>query len=96
LAIKREDFPWFGQMSLPREISIKNGRLIQKPIREIENYYGKRVSRQNVIVTDDCVLSSLEGRCIDMKVNVRSAGTYLSYGKFEIRFADNGKEYSSI
>ena len=96
LAIKREDFPWFGQMSLPREISIKNGRLIQKPIREIENYYGKRISRQNVIVTDDCVLSSVEGRCIDMTVNVRPTGSDLSYGKFEIRFADNGKEYSCI
>ena len=96
LAIKREDFPWFGQMSLPREISIKNGRLIQKPIREIENYYGKRISRQNVIVTDDCVLSSVEGRCIDMTVNVRPTGSDLSYGKFEICFADNGKEYSTI
>ena len=28
--------PWFGQMSLPRELSVKNGRLIQKPIRELE------------------------------------------------------------
>ena len=27
---------WFGQMSLPRELSIKDGRLIQKPVREIE------------------------------------------------------------
>ena len=96
LAIKREDFPWFGQMSLPREISIKNGRLIQKPIREIENYYGKRVSRQNVAVTDCCALSGIEGRCIDMTVNARPTGMELSYRKFEIRFADNGKEYSTI
>lgn len=28
---------WFGQMSIPRELSIKDGRLIQKPVREIEN-----------------------------------------------------------
>ena len=96
LGIKRDDFPWFGQMSLPREISIKNGRLIQKPIREIENYYGKRVSRQNVAVTDCCALSGIEGRCIDMTVNARPTGMELSYRKFEIRFADNGKEYSTI
>ena len=28
---------WFGQMGIPRELSIKDGRLIQKPVREIEN-----------------------------------------------------------
>ena len=27
--------PWFGQMSLPRELSIKNGRLFQKPVCEL-------------------------------------------------------------
>ncbi|MBQ7588241.1 MAG: GH32 C-terminal domain-containing protein, partial [Lachnospiraceae bacterium] len=96
VGIRRDDFPWFGQMSFPREISVRNGKLIQKPIREIENYYGKRVSRQNVLISDNCALSSIEGRCIDMTVNVRSTGSELSYKKFEIRFADNGKAYSTI
>ena len=27
---------WFGQMSLPRELSVHNGRLYQKPVRELE------------------------------------------------------------
>ena len=31
-----------------------------------------------------------------MTVNVRSTGSELSYKKFEIRFADNGKAYSTI
>jgi beta-fructofuranosidase len=30
--IRRDDFPWFGQMSIPREITIKDNRLIQWPI----------------------------------------------------------------
>ena len=94
--IRRDDFPWFGQMSFPREISLHNNKLIQKPIREIENYYGKRVSRQNVHISDSASLSSIEGRCIDMTVKVRSTDNALSYKKFEIRFADNGKAYSTI
>ena len=94
--IRRDDFPWFGQMSFPREISVENGKLIQKPAREIENYYGKRVSRKNVLISDSAALSSIEGRCIDMTVNVKPTGADLSYKKFEIRFADNGKAYSSI
>ncbi|WP_035769689.1 glycoside hydrolase family 32 protein [Butyrivibrio sp. NC2002] len=94
--IRRDDFPWFGQMSIPREISLHNNKLIQKPVREIENYYGKRISRQNVLISDSASLSSIEGRCIDMTVNVRSKDADLSYKKFEIRFADNGKAYSTI
>ena len=94
--IRRDDFPWFGQMSFPREISIRDNKLIQKPVREIENYYGKRISRQNVLISDSASLSSIEGRCIDMTINVRSTGKDLSYRKFELRFADNGKAYSTI
>ncbi len=94
--IRRDDFPWFGQMSFPREISLKNNKLIQKPAREISNYYGKRISRQNVLISDSASLSSIEGRCIDMTVNARSVIEDLSYTKFEIRFADNGKAYSTI
>ena len=94
--IRRDDFPWFGQMSFPREISLRGGKLIQKPVREIENYYGKRISRQNVLVSDSVSLSSIEGRCIDMTINVSSLSDELSYKKFEVRFADNGKAYSTI
>ncbi len=94
--IRRDDFPWFGQMSFPREISLSNNRLIQKPAREISDYYGKRISRQNVLISDSASLSSIEGRCIDMTVKARSLGSDLSYKKFEIRFADNGKAYSTI
>ena len=94
--IRRDDLPWFGQMSFPREIWIENNRLMQKPLREIENYYGKRISRQNVLISERASLSSIEGRCIDMTVKVRPALEDALYRKFEIRFADNGKSYSTI
>ena len=29
---------WFGQLTIPRELSEKDGLLIQRPIREIEAY----------------------------------------------------------
>ena len=34
---------WQGMMTIPREISLKNGRLIQKPVREIEKYHANMV-----------------------------------------------------
>ena len=94
--IRRDDFPWFGQLSIPREISLKDGRLIQKPIREIENYYKSRISRQNVAINEECSLSGIEGRVIDMTVNIRPAEGEDMYKKFQIKFADNGKAYSTI
>lgn len=94
--IRRDDFPWFGQLSIPRELSVKNGKLIQNPIREIENYYGKKICRQNVLINDSCALSSISGRTIDMTVNLRPLNMDNPYEKFEIRFADNGQFYSTI
>lgn len=29
---------WQGMMTLPRELEIKDGRIWQKPVKEIENY----------------------------------------------------------
>lgn len=43
---------WFGQMSLPRELTIRNGRLCQWPIRELEAYRCNKVTYQNVLVGD--------------------------------------------
>ena len=96
VGIRRDDFPWFGQLSIPRELSIKNGKLIQKPIREIEKYYGKMVSRENVYISENCALSGICGRTIDMTVNIRPMENREIFHKFEIRFADNGKSYSTI
>jgi beta-fructofuranosidase len=33
---RAQDIKWFGQMSLPRELSIRNGRLYQNPIRDLK------------------------------------------------------------
>ncbi|MBR1855858.1 MAG: glycoside hydrolase family 32 protein [Oribacterium sp.] len=93
--IRRDDFPWFGQLSIPREISVRDGRLIQNPISEIKNYYKKKISRQNVVITDSCALSSIAGRTIDMTIRLRPSQAKEMYRKFEIRFADNGKEFST-
>ena len=47
---------WFGQMSLPRELSLRDGRLIQNPIRELEQLHGRRGSYENVPVRAETVL----------------------------------------
>ena len=44
---------FMGQMTLPRELHIRNGRLCQTPVREIENYRINKVAYQNVMMTSE-------------------------------------------
>ncbi|MCQ2508767.1 MAG: glycoside hydrolase family 32 protein, partial [Dorea sp.] len=41
---------WYGQMSLPREIHIKNNRLYQEPVRELLDHRRNEVKYENVLV----------------------------------------------
>jgi beta-fructofuranosidase len=45
-----EERPWFGQMSLPRELFLKNGRLYQQPIRELSQYRSGQVEYRDVLL----------------------------------------------
>lgn len=88
--------PWFGQMSLPRELSIKNGRLIQKPIHELEDLRGEETRYENIKVADTIRLDGIKGRKIDMELSVRPADEQNIYRKFAVRFAQDDKYQTSI
>ena len=51
-SIRASDAPWAGQMSVPRELSLRDGRLYQKPIRELEDYRFNKREYKDVIVSD--------------------------------------------
>ncbi len=86
---------WFGQMSLPRELSLRDGRLIQTPIRELTRLRGRRVSYSNVPVRAETVLQGIYGRVLDMTVTVRPQ-TADSYSVFRVKFAKGSQHYSSL
>ena len=81
--------PWFGQMSIPRELSVKDGRLLQKPIRELEALRGARVAYENVTFTDILQLEGIQGRRIDMELVLRPVENQELYRKFAVRFAQD-------
>ncbi len=83
---------WFGQMSLPREVFIKNGRLYQQPIKEIEAMRANEVSYQNISIEDTTItLEGVKGRTVDMEVVIRPGDAENIFKKFAIRFAQNDK-----
>lgn len=87
---------WFGQMSLPRELSVKNGRLIQKPVRELEQMRTNKVSYENVEVSDVIRLDGMKGRRIDMELTLRPAEGEELYRKFAVRFAQNDTCHTAV
>jgi len=87
---------WFGQMSLPRELSVKNGRLYQKPIRELEELRSKKVEYRSVLVQDTVHLEGIKGRKVDMEFCIRPEEGQELYRKFAVRFAQNAQYQTSL
>ena len=88
--------PWFGQMSLPRELSVKNGRLYQKPIRELEALRSNKVEYQDVTVSGNISLDGVKGRRVDMELEIRPGDAENVYRKFAVRFAQNDQFYTTL
>lgn len=84
-------FKWCGMMTIPRELTMKNGHLIQNPIREIENYYKNTVKYENQLIQNEVNLDGISGREIDMTVEI--SGT--DYEDFTISVAKNN-EYETL
>lgn len=77
---------WFGQMSIPRELTMKNNRLYQKPIREIEKYRSNYVGYHDVEVANELTLDNIEGRQVDMTVSIKD---FAKLDLFEMRLAQD-------
>lgn len=90
------NLPWFGQVTVPRELSVRNGRLIQWPIRELESLRGERVAYERMRISGERSFKDVSGRMIDLTVTVRPAQGVEEYREFAIWFARNDRFHSSI
>ena len=84
-----ENIPWAGQMTVPRELHIKNGRLFQTPIRELDSLRRDPVSYEGVLICGEEILKGISGRTIDLLAEIRPAESG-SLKSFEIRMAEKG------
>ena len=84
--------PWFGMMSIPRELSMQNGILFQTPIRELEQYRCSPVERKNIHLCDgDLRINGIRGRTADLEIELWPADPSVMYQRFAVRFAQNEK-----
>ena len=85
-----------GMMTIPRELNVRDGRLIQQPVRELKNYYGEKISYRNVPLSTETILTGIRGRVIDMTVNVRPANGSVMYHAFKMNLAKDGEHVTTI
>lgn len=90
-----ENARWFGEMALPRELSIRDGRLYQVPVRELENYHKDCISYQNICVSKETQLDGIRGRILDMSVTVRP-GEGRGYEKFKLNLAKGDDNVTTV
>ena len=87
--------PWFGQMSLPRELSVENGVLYQRPVRELEALRHDKAEYGRVTVENEEIeLGGVSGRMIDMEVEIEPVGE--EYDKFSVFFAKNEDYHTGV
>ena len=80
---------WFGQMSFPREMRVRDGRIYQEPIKEIESLYTGTIEK-SIDAPENARLDGISGRCVDMTVETHDASFY------EMKFAMKDNIYVSL
>lgn len=98
-AIRAHEELWAGQMTIPREIWIKDNRLYQRPVKEYEDYLKNKKEYSGVRVDKNkgaVKLEEIEGRCVDLKLKIRAADIENPYYKFILYFAKNRNTYTSL
>lgn len=93
---RSQNMSWFGQMSLPRELFIRDNRLFQRPVRELEKMRRNKVEYHDISVSGTVSLEKIKGRKIDMELKLRPAEGEDMYQKFAVRFAQNEQYQTSF
>ena len=82
-------------MSLPRELSVRNGILYQTPVRELEELRGEAVRHEHVLIEDSEIrLPGVQGRTVDLELEIEPEG--LLFNRFAIRFAQNELYHTTV
>lgn len=70
-----------GMMTIPRELTIKGNKLIQKPVREIENYRKNKIQYKNLQINGEVKLPDINGKIMDLTIEIPKA----DYTTFEMK-----------
>lgn len=82
-----------GMMTLPRELTIKDGILYQSPVSELEHYRTNKVTITQYEAKEEYeILPKLQGRIMDMEVMVSGE----SYSEFHMKIAADDTFFTEL
>ena len=89
-----ENLRIFGQMSIARELSLVDGRLVQQPVRELNHYKDGCVLSKSFDLKDEKIeLDEACGRVLDLDIEIHpitgDGGGVSSYSDFSVCFAES-------
>lgn len=83
-----DDFNIFCQMTVPRELTLRNDRLIQWPVRELESYRDGNMVFASVELDDnERSLEGISGRVLDLEIELEPKDGAELYKSFSMKFA---------
>lgn len=89
--------PWFGQMSIPRELDVRNGVLYQTPVRELEARRGAETVHEDVVIEDrQITLPGVYGRTADLGLVIEPGDETALFQKFAVHFAENESYHAGV
>lgn len=79
------DYKWIHAVTLPRELDLVEGKLIQRPVKELEKLRKEKVQHNNVKISNELVaLPNVNGNSIELNltINKNDAGQFaVAFGK---------------
>lgn len=85
------DHGWQGAYTFPREISLQDGKLCQRPVREIQGLYGRQLCLERADVKGSLQLEGVSGQHYHLKL---TAGDL--YEPFSMHLKEDGTEYVEL
>ena len=86
--------PWYAQMTAPRELFIRNNRLCQRPVREMENLWKDTIQHRQVTVQEEMSLPGVEGRLLDLELTLHAKDS--ACRRFTLHVAKDESHYIQI
>ncbi|MBQ2576532.1 MAG: glycoside hydrolase family 32 protein [Lachnospiraceae bacterium] len=91
-----EDLPWFGQMTIPRELFVRNGILCQKPTRELDALRHDPVIYEKEVFSGSREFDGIEGQILDLTVELSATDPQQVFEKFSLHFAEKDGQYTAL
>ena len=91
-----EDLPWFGQMTIPRELFVRDGILCQKPTRELDALRHDPVIYEKEAFSGSREFDGIEGQILDLTVELSATDPQQVFEKFSLHFAEKDGQYTAL